>query len=32
MSAGAIAMALFGSMVFYGGLAYCIYRAMKKKE
>ncbi|HEC88142.1 MAG TPA: MetS family NSS transporter small subunit [Thermoplasmata archaeon] len=29
MSAGAIAMALFGSFILYGGLAYCIYRALK---
>ncbi|HHF56255.1 MAG TPA: MetS family NSS transporter small subunit [Thermoplasmatales archaeon] len=29
MSAGAIAMAIFGMLLFYGGLAYCIYRAIK---
>ena len=31
MSAGAIAMAFIGSLIFYGGLAYCIYRAMRGK-
>lgn len=31
MSAGALAIALFGSLVFYGGLAYCIYQAMRGK-
>jgi len=32
MSGGAIAMAIFGGIVFYGGLAYCIYRAMRKSN
>ncbi|MBC7081054.1 MAG: MetS family NSS transporter small subunit [Thermoplasmatales archaeon] len=31
MSAGAIAMAIIGCAVFYGGLLYCIYRAIRKK-
>ncbi|HEC77034.1 MAG TPA: MetS family NSS transporter small subunit [Thermoplasmatales archaeon] len=31
MSAGAIAVALFGGFTLYGGLAYCIYKALKKK-
>ncbi|MCD6474435.1 MAG: MetS family NSS transporter small subunit [Thermoplasmata archaeon] len=30
MEAGAIAMAIIGSIIFYGGLAYCIYRALRK--
>ncbi|WP_143274465.1 MULTISPECIES: MetS family NSS transporter small subunit [Archaeoglobus] len=30
MSADAIAMAVFGFAVLYGGLAYFLYRAMKK--
>ncbi|MCD6481468.1 MAG: MetS family NSS transporter small subunit [Thermoplasmata archaeon] len=30
MSGGAIAMAVFGCIIFYGGLAYCIYRATRK--
>ena len=30
MSAGAILMAVVGSIIFYGGLFYCLYRAMKK--
>jgi len=25
-------MALFGSFIFYGGLAYCIYRAIRGKK
>lgn len=29
MSAEAIAMAVFGFVVLYGGLAYFLYRAMK---
>lgn len=32
MSAGAITMGIIGSIIFYGGLAYCIYKAMKAKE
>jgi len=32
MSGGAIAMAIFGSIVFYGGIAYCIYRAIKSMQ
>lgn len=32
MSTGAIAMAVFGSLILYGGLAYCIYIALKKKK
>ena len=28
----AIAMLIFGSIVIYGGLAYFIYRAIKKKK
>ncbi|RLD41481.1 MAG: hypothetical protein DRI88_12525 [Bacteroidetes bacterium] len=30
MEAGAIVMAIIGCIIFYGGLAYCIYRAFKK--
>lgn len=30
MSMGAILMAIFGCIVFYGGLAYCIYRAFHR--
>ena len=30
MEGGAIAMAIIGSIIFYGGLAYCIYKAMKR--
>lgn len=28
MSGGAILMGLIGGIIFYGGLAYCIYRAL----
>ncbi|MCD6512834.1 MAG: MetS family NSS transporter small subunit [Thermoplasmata archaeon] len=28
MSGGAILMAVLGGLIFYGGLAYCIYRAL----
>ncbi len=28
----AIAMLIFGSIVIYGGLAYFVYRAIKKKK
>lgn len=30
MSASAIAMFIFGCAVFYGGLAWCVYIALKK--
>ncbi|KAA0001865.1 MAG: MetS family NSS transporter small subunit [Thermoplasmata archaeon] len=29
MPVSAIIMLIFGCLVFYGGLAWCIYRAMK---
>ncbi|MCD6331010.1 MAG: MetS family NSS transporter small subunit [Thermoplasmata archaeon] len=32
MSAGAIIMAVMGSLILYGGLAYCIYRAIKAES
>ncbi|MCD6473940.1 MAG: MetS family NSS transporter small subunit [Thermoplasmata archaeon] len=31
METGAIVMAIIGSIIFYGGLAYCISRALRKK-
>lgn len=32
MPASAIAMLIFGSVVLYGGLAYCINRAIKSDK
>lgn len=32
MPASAIVVLIFGSVVFYGGLAYCLYRAVRGKK
>ncbi|MGC9553718.1 MAG: MetS family NSS transporter small subunit [Thermoplasmatota archaeon] len=32
MSGGAIAMLIVGCVVFYGGLAWCIYRALRGRS
>ncbi|WP_127016691.1 MetS family NSS transporter small subunit [Anoxybacter fermentans] len=32
MNPGAIAMLIFGCSVLYGGLAFCLYKAMSKRK